>query len=59
MTREIDDSLDDGIIGNGSRHREDLEARVKIVNEVNADILLSIHVNYSKNPKKIGPIIYY
>lgn len=59
MTRETDDSLDDGIIGNSSRHREDLEARVKIVNEANADLLISIHVNYSKNPKKIGPIVYY
>lgn len=59
MTRETDDSLDDGIIGNGSRHREDLEARVKIINEANADILISTHVNYSKNQKKIGPIVYY
>lgn len=59
MTREMDESLDDKIIGNSSRHREDLEARVKIVSEANADILLSIHVNYSKNPKKIGPIVYY
>lgn len=59
MTRETDDSLDDGIIGNGSRHREDLDARVKIVNESNADLLISIHVNYSKNPQKMGAIVYH
>lgn len=59
MTREIDDSLDDHIINNGSRHREDLNARVKIVNDSNADMLVSIHVNYIKNPKKIGAIVFY
>ncbi len=59
MTREIDDSLDDHIINNGSRHREDLNARVKIVNDSNADILISVHVNYIKNSNKIGAIAFY
>ncbi len=59
MSREIDESLDDRIIGNGSRHREDLEARVQIVNESSADLLISIHVNHIKNKNKIGPIIFY
>jgi len=59
MTREIDDSLDDHIIGNGSRHREDLVARTNIVNVSKTDILISIHVNYSKNKNKMGPIIFY
>lgn len=59
MTREIDESLDDHIIGNGSRHREDLNARVKTVNDSDADLFISIHVNHIKNAKKIGPIIFY
>lgn len=59
MTRDIDVSLDDHIIGNGSRHREDLEARVKIIDESKADIFISIHVNHIKNVKKIGPIVFY
>lgn len=59
MTREIDDSLDDHIPNNGSRHREDLNSRVKIVNNSKADILLSIHVNHIKNVNKIGPIVFY
>lgn len=59
MSREIDESLDDKIIGNGSRHREDLEARVKVVNEGRADLLISIHVNHIKNKNKIGPIVFY
>lgn len=59
MTREIDDSLDDHIIGNGSRHREDLNARVKVVNDSNADLFISLHVNHIKNAKRIGPIVFY
>ncbi|KAB3529330.1 N-acetylmuramoyl-L-alanine amidase [Alkaliphilus serpentinus] len=58
MTREIDDSLDDHI-RNGSRHREDLNARVKIINESNADIFISIHVNYIRNQNKLGPLVFY
>lgn len=58
MTREIDDSLDDHI-SNGSRHLEDLNARVKIVNDNEADIFISIHVNHTKNKNKIGPIVFY
>lgn len=59
MTRETDDSLDDHIVGNGSRHREDLSTRARIINESNADLYISIHVNYSKNAKKLGPIVFY
>lgn len=59
MTREIDESLDDHIIGNGSRHREDLKARVKIIDESKADLFISIHVNHIKNVKKSGPIVFY
>lgn len=59
MTRETDISLDDGIIGNGSRHREDLNKRVDITKENDADLFISIHVNHIKNPKRIGPIVFY
>ncbi len=59
MTRETDESLDDRIVGNGSRHREDLSTRARIINESNADLFLSIHVNYSKNEKRLGPIVLH
>ena len=59
MTREVDDSLDDHMDNGGSRHREDLNARVKVANENNTDIFISIHVNHTKNDKKIGPIVFY
>lgn len=59
MTREIDDSLDDHIDNGGSRHREDLNARLKVVNENEADIFISIHVNHTKNKNRLGPIIFY
>lgn len=59
MTREIDESLDDHIVGNGSRHREDLNTRVRIINESKADLFMSIHVNYNKNGKRLGPMVLY
>ena len=59
MTREIDQSLDDQIVGNGSRHREDLNTRVRIINESKADLFISIHVNHSKNGKRLGPMVLY
>lgn len=59
MTREKDVSLESHISNNQSRHRRDLSARAKIVNESGADLLISIHVNHIKNVKKIGPIVFY
>lgn len=59
MTREIDESLDDYIVGNGSRHREDLNTRVRIINESKADLFMSIHVNHSKNEERLGPMVLY
>ncbi len=59
MTREIDDSLDDHI-KNGSRHREDLNARVYLINKSNADLFVSIHVNYIRNSSTtFGPMVFY
>ena len=59
MTREIDESLDEYIVGNGSHHREDLNTRVRIINESKADLFMSIHVNYSKNEERLGPMVLY
>lgn len=58
MTREIDDSLDDHS-NSGNRHRQDLNARVKVVNDNKADIFISIHVNHAKNTNRMGAIVYY
>ena len=58
MTRETDDSLDDHI-NNGNRHAEDLRERVRIINTTNVDLFISIHVNYTKNNSKSGPIVFY
>lgn len=59
MTREEDVSLDSLINSNASRHRRDLGARVKIVNESKADLFISLHVNHIKNVKRMGPIVFY
>lgn len=59
MTREIDDSLDDHK-KNGSRHREDLNARVSIVNKSQADVFISIHANCIRNSSStLGPMVFY
>jgi len=59
MTREEDISLEAN--GSGSnRHRKDLNARVNMVNNSNAQLFVSIHTNYS--PKKSsanGSIVFY
>lgn len=58
MTRETDESLDSNV-NSRNRHREDLSNRVKIINDSEPDIFISIHVNYIKNPNKLGPIVFY
>lgn len=59
MTRESDISLDDQK-KNGSRHREDLNARVRLTNTSNADIFISIHANYIRNSSStLGPMVFY
>ncbi|MBS3937716.1 MAG: N-acetylmuramoyl-L-alanine amidase CwlD [Peptococcaceae bacterium] len=47
MTRETDTDLSDSALGRqySRRKRQDLERRVRIVNESKAEILVSIHVN--------------
>lgn len=59
MTREEDNSLDDQK-RNGSRHREDLNARSQIINKNRADLFISIHGNSLKQkPERFGPIVFY
>lgn len=60
LTREEDISLDNLSSSGGSRHQRDLNARVNILNNSNAQLFLSIHTNCNlKNPKADGSIIYY
>jgi N-acetylmuramoyl-L-alanine amidase len=42
-----------------SRHRRDLAQRKKMVEELRPKILISLHVNWSKNPGKQGPYVLY
>lgn len=60
MTREEDVSLDGLISSGGSRHQRDLNARVNIINNSNAQLFLSIHVNCNlKKPQTDGSIVFY
>ncbi|TYP51584.1 N-acetylmuramoyl-L-alanine amidase family protein [Thermosediminibacter litoriperuensis] len=60
MTRTKDESLDHRNNKSNSRHKRDLIARVDIINEVNPDIYLSIHVNAERgSPATRGPMVFY
>jgi len=41
------------------RKRSDFDNRIKLINESNADIYLSIHLNYLNNYKYYGPQVFY
>ena len=41
------------------RKRSDFDNRIKLINESNASIYLSIHLNYLNNPKYYGPQVFY
>ena len=41
------------------RKKSDFDNRIKMINESNADIYLSIHLNYLNNSKYYGPQIFY
>lgn len=59
MTRETDISLDHQA-KTPYRHREDLNARVYIINKNTSDLFVSIHGNYVTNsPSTLGPIVFY
>lgn len=43
----------------GSRHKRDLAQRVEIANKLKPVYMLSLHVNWSDNRSKTGPLIIY
>ena len=60
MTREEDISLEHLSNAGGSRHKRDLNARVNIINNSNAQLFVSIHVNCNlKRPATDGAIVFY
>lgn len=60
MTREEDVSLDSLDDSQGGRHQRDLNARVNIINDSNAQLFLSIHVNCNlRRPMSDGAIVFY
>jgi len=60
LTREKDVSLDRLNSQSSSRQRRDLYARVAIIEKVQPDIFLSIHINANRRkPSTTGSIIFY
>ncbi len=60
MTREEDISLGGSENSVKNRHMKDLKTRVDIINNNNAEIFVSIHINSNpKNPKANGSIVFY
>lgn len=60
MTRETDVSLEDLHKSGDSRHMRDLKARLGIINNSNAQLFVSIHVNCNiKRPVTDGSIVFY
>lgn len=60
MTRNDDTSLDTLDSSSKSRHQRDLNARVNIINNSNAQLFVSIHVNCNlKKPSTEGAIVFY
>ncbi len=59
LTRYTDVSLDSKNPSSGSRHLEDLTARVSQFNSGKYDIFISIHVNHSTSSRAIGPFVLY
>jgi|GEM_PF-336453 len=60
MTREEDVSLDNLNDSSSSRHQRDLNARLDIINNSNAQLFISIHVNCNLNkPATDGSIVFY
>jgi N-acetylmuramoyl-L-alanine amidase len=60
MTREEDISLDKLNSSSRSRHQRDLNSRINIINNSNAQLFLSIHVNCNfRKPNTDGAIVFY
>ncbi len=55
MTRDTDTDLSDpGTIGASAKKREDLQRRVALANDNEADLYVSIHVNSTSDPSRRG-----
>lgn len=60
MTRDEDISLETLDASGKGRHQRDLNARVNIINNSNAQLFVSIHVNCNlKKPATDGAIVFY
>lgn len=60
MTRETDvDLADEGTRGLSRRKTEDLHRRLSMINESEADLLISIHLNAIPSPKWSGAQTFY
>lgn len=59
MTRMSDYALSDDRKAKGSRHKRDLAQRVEIANRLSPALLVSLHVNWTGDRKKSGPLVIY
>lgn len=60
LTREEDiDLVPEGVKGKTTRKQFDLNRRIELANEVNADIFVSLHVNATETGKQSGSETFY
>ena len=59
LTRREDVCLADGDTASKARKREDLQKRIDIAQEADADVLLSIHLNEYRSRDESGPQVFY
>ncbi|RAV06343.1 N-acetylmuramoyl-L-alanine amidase [Paenibacillus sp. YN15] len=60
INRTTDYALSDDNPGkNGGRHRRDLAQRVEIANKLKPAFMLSLHVNWTANAARSGPLVIY
>jgi N-acetylmuramoyl-L-alanine amidase len=60
INRTTDYALSDDNPGkSGGRHRRDLAQRVEIANKLKPAFMLSLHVNWTSNASRSGPLVIY
>jgi N-acetylmuramoyl-L-alanine amidase len=59
LTREEDQELGHLVQEDFSRHRRDLTARVRIAHRIKPNVFISIHVNFARDRRESGGIVYY
>lgn len=59
LTRREDICLGDGSAAGKSRKRKDLQERMNIALEAEADVLLSLHLNEYRSRSESGPQVFY